>query len=198
MKVSLPPEDIIPYLGARANTFAGILFWSLMDHSQNKCPRGHNDPRAVIRRGLSHSSITQSWTMQFVFAMIEARLEYRTTGSISSKYASAADADLPAVICDQIKREYQSRGADPDRWLSSVGIEDRVKGMVGDDSFAMLEEAARGGGDDRLRYELQSVICKLHEHCICFGDGPRWHVDFIDRLFMDLICAVFRFASQGV
>ena len=197
MKVSLPPEDIIPYLGPRSKTFAGIIFWSLMDHSQNKCPRAHNDITAIIRRGLSHSKITQNWTTRFVYAMIEARLEYKRTGSISYKYASAAETDLPAMVHDQIEEEYRNRGADPDRWLSAMGIEERVRDMVGEGVFALLEAAAKGGGDAALQYELQTVICKLHEHCICFGDGPRWDTDFVDKLFLDLVCTTFWFASHG-
>ncbi|KAF4989064.1 hypothetical protein FGRMN_9394 [Fusarium graminum] len=35
LRVSLPPQDILPYLGTGAESFAGLLFWSVMKHSQD-------------------------------------------------------------------------------------------------------------------------------------------------------------------
>ncbi|KAI8960241.1 hypothetical protein F5Y11DRAFT_349708 [Daldinia sp. FL1419] len=187
MRVCIPPDDIIPYLGPGSRTFAGILFWSIMDHTRKKCTRNHTETTALIRRALDHSKATTNWTIAYIYAMAEARQEYKQTGSISAQHASAAEPDLPSIIRERIDADYHSRGMDPNRWLSALGIEQRVKGMMGEDSFELLEIAARGEGDICLRESLQVVKCKLAENCICFGDGPRWNVDLVDAMFLDWI-----------
>ncbi|KAI1407000.1 hypothetical protein F5Y13DRAFT_183716 [Hypoxylon sp. FL1857] len=189
MRISIPPDDILPYLGKGAKTFAGVIFWSMMDHSQNKCTREHTEITALIQRGLRHSKVTEGWAISYIQAMVEARQEYRLTGSISSQYASAAEPDLGAVVREQIKAEYHARGKDPDQWLSAMGIEKRIKSMVDDDAFANLETVAWGGGDPFLRNLFEVTICKLSETCICFGDGPRWSIDVVDSLFLDWVYA---------
>lgn len=215
MRVSIPPDDILPYLGAGSDTFAGILFWSMMDHSQRKCayqqhrsyqdqqqhpqhahpnqyptPRKahcQNDTQALIQRSLGHSATTASLAVSYVQAMIEARQEYRATGTISARLASAAEPDLGLVMRDRISAEYAARGRDPERWLSALGIAARVRGLVGDGAFALLEAAARGAGEPGLRGVFEDIACTLHETCICFGDGPRWSVEMVDGLFLDWV-----------
>ncbi|KAK7755001.1 hypothetical protein SLS62_003085 [Diatrype stigma] len=208
MRVSMPPDDILPYLGAGSDTFAGILFWSMMDHSQMKCayqqhrtyqhpnPKSnpptrkvqcHSDIQALIRQGLSHSTVTAELAVSYVQAMIEARQEYRRTGTISARLASAAEPDLGLIMRDRISAEYAARGRDPGRWLSALGIAARVRGLVGDGAFALLEAAARGEGEPGLRGMFEDIACTLHETCICFGDGPRWSVEMVDGLFLDWV-----------
>ncbi|KAI1803961.1 hypothetical protein F4811DRAFT_522359 [Daldinia bambusicola] len=185
MRVSVPPDDIIPYIGSGSKTFAGDLFWSVMDHAQRKCTRSHPETTALIQKALSHSEATENWTITYIYAMVEARQEYRRTGSISAQYASAAEPDLPSITRNRIDADYRSRGIDPRRWLSATDIERRVKTMIGSDSFAILEAAARGEGDPSLQESFAVTKCRLAENCICFGDGPRWDVDIIDALFLD-------------
>ncbi|KAI1093640.1 hypothetical protein F5B19DRAFT_114486 [Rostrohypoxylon terebratum] len=187
MRISVPPDDILPYLGPGSKTFAGILFWDLMDHSQEKCKRPHSDDATLIRRGLGHSKVTENWAISYVQAMIEARQEYRQTGSISAQYAPAAERDMGLLMRDRITAEYQAQGKDPNQWLSTSGIEKRVRSMIGDDAFTRLEAVAKGEGDPVLRYSFENIECKLHETCICFGDGPRWRVDIVDGLFLDWV-----------
>ncbi|KAI1138896.1 hypothetical protein F5Y05DRAFT_425179 [Hypoxylon sp. FL0543] len=187
MRVCIPPDDILPYLGKGAKTFAGIIFWSMMDHSQNKCTRRHTEVTALIQRGLRHSKVTESWAITYIQAMVEARQEYRLTGSISPEYASAAEPDLGTVVRDQIKAEYRAQGKDPDKWLSAMGIEKRIKSMVDDNTFATFETVARRRGDPFLQHLFEMTMCKLSETCICFGDGPRWSVDVVDKLFLSWI-----------
>ncbi|KAI0129217.1 hypothetical protein F4776DRAFT_664612 [Hypoxylon sp. NC0597] len=191
MRVSIPPDDILPYVGKGAKTFAGILFWSMMDHSQNKCTREHTEITTLIRRGLRHSKVTEGWAITYIQAMVEARQEYRQTGSISPQYASAAEPDLGTVMHERIKAEYHAQGKDPDQWLSAMGIEKRIRSIVDNDAFAILETVARGGGNPFLRHLFEMTKCKLSESCICFGDGPRWSVDVVDRLFLNWVHTTF-------
>lgn len=195
MRISVPPDDILPYLGQRATTLAGILFWSLMDHSQKKCTRKHTEFGTIIKRSLGHSKATKDWATTYIQAMVAARQEYKRMGSISPQYASAAEPDLGMVVRDRILTEYHDRGMDPDQWLSAMGIEKRIKSMVTDNTFATLETAARGEGDPALRELFENIECRLHETSICFGDGPRWSVEVVDGLFLDLLHAAFWSAS---
>ncbi|KAI1099400.1 hypothetical protein F4804DRAFT_84911 [Jackrogersella minutella] len=191
MRISVPPDDILPYLGPGANTLGGILFWSIMDHAEERCARKHTESAALIRRALLHSKVTEDWAVSYIQAMIEARQEFKSTGSISSQYASAAEPDWGMVMRDRINAEYKARGIDPDRWLSAKGIEKRVKSMVSDGVFALLETAARGEGDPALRCLFENIECTLKETGICFGDGPRWSVDLVDGLFLDWVQKAF-------
>ncbi|KAF4473397.1 quinic acid utilization activator [Fusarium agapanthi] len=106
LRVSLPPQDILPYLGTGAETFAGLLFWSVMEHYQTVCTQ-HN-AKTVIRKGLKHSKATQDIKPSFIETMAKARVEYKQTGSISQAHAVAAEKDLGLVLCNLIETEYRS------------------------------------------------------------------------------------------
>ncbi|KAI0383590.1 hypothetical protein F5Y04DRAFT_250549 [Hypomontagnella monticulosa] len=195
MQISVPPDDILPYIGAGSKTFAGIIFWSIMDHTQNKCTREHTDVNTLIKKSIGHSKFTEDWTISYILAMVEARQEYRGTGSISSRYASAVDQDLGIVVGNRVKDEYRAKGMDPDKWLSATGIERHIRSIVGDEAFTVLDTAVRGDGDVDLRSWFEDIQCKLCETCICFGDGPRWHVDLVDELFLDWVHTAFWYTS---
>ncbi|OTA99709.1 hypothetical protein M426DRAFT_324892 [Hypoxylon sp. CI-4A] len=188
MKVSTPPDDIVPYLGAKSKTFSGIIFWSMLDHVQDKCPHHHAErPAVLIQRGMSHSKVMEELTPAYIEAMVEARQEYRQTGIISSQYASAAEPDLPRMVGCRVYTEYRARGMDFDQWLSILEIEKRVRDMVGEDVFAVLDRAARGIGDPGLRRSFEGVLCKLSETAVCFGDSPRWRVEVVDKIFISWV-----------
>ncbi|CAJ2504905.1 Uu.00g122990.m01.CDS01 [Anthostomella pinea] len=189
MRITIPPDDILPYLGAGAQTFAGVLFWSLMDLAQkgfvSDDAAAARTNAVVVRRGLGHAEATAGWEVRHVRAMVESRQEYKRTGSISPRYAAVAEPDLGIAVRDAISAEYRGRGLDPDRFVSTLGVEKRVRGMVGGRTFAVLEAAARGGVDPALcRLFERDVKGRLYETAICFGDGPRWSVDIVDGIFL--------------
>ncbi|KAF5597956.1 hypothetical protein FPANT_3949 [Fusarium pseudoanthophilum] len=109
LRVSLPPQDILPYLGPGAETFAGLLFWSVMEHYQTVCTQ-HN-AKTVIQKGLKHSKATQDIKPSFIETMAKARVEYKQTGSISQAHSVAAEKDLGLVLCNLIETEYRSTAA---------------------------------------------------------------------------------------
>jgi hypothetical protein len=185
IRVSMPPQDILPYLGPGAETFAGLLFWSVMEHYQTVCTR-HN-AQAVIQQGLKHSKATKDINPSFIETMAKARVEYKQTGSISQAHAVAAERDLGLVLCNLIETEYRSNGEDPNQWLSCIGIEKQLRDEVDDDTLESLRRAALGEGNAVLQYLLEGVKCRLYDSCVCFGDGPRWNVDIIDQLFDPLV-----------
>ncbi|KAF4949142.1 hypothetical protein FSARC_13580 [Fusarium sarcochroum] len=181
MRISLPPQDILPYLGSGAESFAGLLFWSVMEHSQSACAQHKSE--ASAKTGLGHSKATQSIKPSFVQTMAKARLEYKETGSISQEHGAAAEDDLGLVLCNLIEVDYRSRGKDPDLWLSCVAIQHRIRKAVGDSTLTTLRTAANKQGDPVLQELLEDVKCSLYDSAVCFGDGPRWNVDVVDSLF---------------
>ncbi|KAF5598578.1 hypothetical protein FPCIR_2875 [Fusarium pseudocircinatum] len=181
LRVSLPPQDILPYLGPGAETFAGLLFWSVMEHYQTVCTQ-HN-AKTVIQKGLKHSKATQDIKPSFIETMAKARVEYKQTGSISQAHAVAAEKDLGLVLCNLIETEYRSTGKDPDQWLSCIGIEKRLKKTMSHDRIENMRRAVLGQGNTGLYYLLEDVKCRLYDSCVCFGDGPRWDVKSVDELF---------------
>lgn len=187
MRVSLPPQDIIPYLGPGSTTFAGRLFWSVLEHCQTGCKDHHTEPSVIMEQGLRHSKVMEDVQVRFIKAMVAARLEYKRTGSISPEYSGAAEEDLGMLVHEQIKEDYRARGKDPAMWLSCLAIEKRVRAMAGTVLFAELEKAASGQGSPQLRALLRGVDCRLCDTGECFGDGPRWNVEIVDGLYLELI-----------
>ncbi|KAJ4130280.1 hypothetical protein NW768_007263 [Fusarium equiseti] len=184
LRVSLPPQDILPYLGPGAESFGGLLFWSVMEHSQSGCA---NHDEAIIKSSLGHSEATQDIKPSFVHTMVRARIEYRKTGSISQEHAVAAENDLGLVLCNLVETDYRSKGKDPNQWMSCVAIEKRIRKAVGDAGISALVRVANRQGPLTSRLLLEEVLCKLYDNCVCFGDGPRWNVHIVDRLFAPLI-----------
>ncbi|KAF4446849.1 hypothetical protein F53441_9553 [Fusarium austroafricanum] len=180
LRASLPPQDILPYLGSGAESFAGLLFWSVMEHSQTRCAQHYTE-------GLSHSKATKDIKPSFVKTMATARVEYKQTGSISQEHAVAAEKDLGLVLCSLIEAEYRSEGKNPNQWLSCLAIEHRIGKAVGESALGALRRAALGQGSPTLQKLLEDVKCRLCDSAVCFGDGPRWNIDVVARLFAPVI-----------
>lgn len=190
IRLSEAPDDIRPYLGAGADTFAGRLFWWGMEHSNKDsigCKRQthhHPNPAAVIQHCSRHSEATRALPPQFILAMVAARLEYLHTGSISPERATAGEPDLAGAMTAGIEAEYRARGKDLAQWLSCMGMERYLRALLGEAAFAMLERAEHGKGETRLIELWEECKCRLYVMGVCFGDGPRWHVQTINNLFL--------------
>lgn len=187
MRISLPPSDIVAYLGSASKSLAGSLFWSMLEHSQTTCTRQHPSPTVLIQQGLSHSKALREIDTSFIRAMIKARLEFKYQGSISPKYASAAEADLPIVVHKRVELDYREMGKDPNSWLSCLSIEKRLKRAVGESGFKILEAAARGEGEVNVVLLMDDAKCNLYDTAVCFGDGPRWNVGVVDGIFISVL-----------
>ncbi|EKJ68373.1 hypothetical protein FPSE_11381 [Fusarium pseudograminearum CS3096] len=96
LRVSIPPQDLLPYIGPGAETFAGLLFWSVMEHSQSGC--SHHDAMSNVKACLGHSSVTRDIKPTFIQTMARARIEYKKTGSISQEHAVGGEDDLGLVL----------------------------------------------------------------------------------------------------
>jgi hypothetical protein len=161
-----------------------------MEHGQSSCKpckNMHNETGVLLTQATRHSKIMQGMSARYLVAAIEARLEFKRTGSMSSDYAAAGEAGLGAMMRDQVNTEYRETGKDPSVWLSCLAVENRVRSITGGIVFILLEKAAKGEGDPMLLELIEDIMCKLFDTCICFGDGPRCHVDVVDSLFVDFI-----------
>jgi hypothetical protein len=192
MRISLPPSDIVAYLGRESTSLAGSLFWSMLEHSQIRCS-SHHDPATVnLHRALSHSKAIQDIDTSFVQAMISARVEYKHMGFISPKYAPAAEQDLSLVIHQRVELDYRETGKNPDQFISCLGIQKHLSGVVGRPGFDMLEQAARNEGRAGLIKAMNTAKCKLYDTAICFGDGPRWDIRIVNGIFLDVLGSLVR------
>lgn len=116
--------------------------------------------------------------------MVEARLQHKQHGQVSPRLTAAGEVDLGDVINGRIRMEYRDeRGEDVDRqWLTCVALEDYVRDVVGREVFGLLEMGAAGEAGELVNGLMKGFKCRLWENCVCFGDGPRWHVDVVQGL----------------
>lgn len=197
MRVDDPPEDIIPYLGGGANSVAGKLFWTVMEHAKSECHHMHHprdreafNSNPCFRRMMEHSAVLTGISHAFLKAMVEARLEYRQLGYISAEYASAAEFDTGLSMHYKVLEDYVMRGKDANLWLTPMTVEARARSILGSQGFALLEEATKQPENTTLSRSVFIVLNKLVETFICFGDGPRWGVQVVDDTLTDWLARV--------
>lgn len=125
--------------------------------------------------------------------MISARVEYKHKGSISPKYAPAAEADLPIVVHKRVELDYREMGKDPDSWLSCLGIQERLGRIAGESALRVVEAAALGEGEDGLVGVMDRAKCRLYDTAVCFGDGPRWDAGVVDGILVEVLGGLVRY-----
>ncbi|VUC26883.1 unnamed protein product [Clonostachys rosea] len=184
-KVSLPPEDIVPYLGPRANTFAGRLFWFIMEHGHVKCDRPHPDQTVMKKRVLGHAKAMEGIRAPFINAMVEARIQYKQTGEIGHENAAAGEADLATAVHGHVMEEYQATGRDPTLWLSCLSVEKHIRSMVGDDALDSLDGSSGYVMEPFHHSLLEGIQCRLYDTFVCFGDGPRWTREIVNQALQE-------------
>lgn len=189
MRINNPPEDIVPYLGANANSLAGTLFWRVLEHAKSQCHHLHHpttceafNQNPCFRRMTDHTMVLRTISHTFLKAMIEARLEYRQLGYITAEYAGAADLDAGTVMHRNIIEDYMMHGRDTTLWLTPMAVEARARSLMGPEGFAMLEAAVKKPEVDTDHTALVAAVEKLVDQFICFGDGPRWNYQIVDEI----------------
>ncbi|CAH0018929.1 unnamed protein product [Clonostachys rhizophaga] len=191
MNISLPPEDIVPYLGAGSNTFAGRLFWFMLEHSQVRCENNHEEPIEFHQRIVGHSQAMEGVSLSFAQTMVEARLEHRRTGSIAAEIAPAAEIDLAMVICTRVQEEHEKKGDNMAQWMSCQAVEEHIQEILGEDTFTRLQVAFLENGHPFVKKKVEKLYCKLYDTFVCFGDGPRWTIDTVNELIFEWIMSAF-------
>ncbi|CAH0004478.1 unnamed protein product [Clonostachys byssicola] len=191
MSISLPPEDIVPYLSGGLNTFAGRLFWFMLEHSQGRCENDHEEPRQFHQRIVGHSQAMGGVSLSFAQKMVEARLQHRRTGCVAAEIAPAAELDLAMVICTKVQEDYERKGDNMAQWMSCQAVEEHIREILGEDAFTRLQVAFLENGHPFVKREVDKLYCKLYDTFVCFGDGPRWTVDTINELVFEWIMSAF-------
>ncbi|CAI6098890.1 unnamed protein product [Clonostachys chloroleuca] len=191
MSISLPPEDIVPYLGAGSNTFAGRLFWFMLEHSQGRCQNSHEEPREFHQRIVGHSQAMEGVSLSFAQTMVEARLQHRRTGFVAAEIASAAELDLAMVICTKVEEDYEKKGDSMTQWMSCQAVEKHIQEILGEDTFTKLQGAFLENGHLFVKKEVEKLYRKLYDTFVCFGDGPRWTIDTVNELVFEWILSAF-------
>ncbi|VUC30509.1 unnamed protein product [Clonostachys rosea] len=189
--ISRPPEDVVPYLGAGSYTFAGRLFWSMLDHSQGRCDDHHEEPMEFHQRILGHSQAMEGVSLSFAQTMVKARLQLKHAGYTTADISPAAESDLAMVICTKVQQEYDMKGDNVARWLSCQAVEKHIHEILGGDSFTRLQGAFLESGCSFTKKVVKKLHCKLFDTFVCFGDGPRWTVDTVNELVFEWIMWAF-------
>ncbi|KAJ8112916.1 hypothetical protein ONZ43_g5278 [Nemania bipapillata] len=201
VRVSKPPVEIIPFLGAGRYTFAGHLYWACTDYLISLCRRvtaphspslpspwldGHSPARLTSRQAedriwivLQHSPPVPS--VRLAQALAEAQREYRDTGYMQGD-SPACNEGIGALMRQEIEADYLARGQDLAAWMTIAELERHVQRQLGSEAFSRLEKAIAApskamdsdlvpGVDANAIIRL--LINNLAESFICFGDGPR-------------------------
>ncbi|KAH9901745.1 hypothetical protein F4778DRAFT_781641 [Xylariomycetidae sp. FL2044] len=174
---------------------------------------GYRQSRSAQRRlyGLiQHSRPMRN--IRFIRAMAEVRLQFRDSG-YGEGGNPAGDADSAELLQKLVEEDFRRRGVDTKVWWNAKQVERHVRMRLGTYEFARLNHALRYVSDDEIEVEGirstsgewqrawseeaeedlipmiqlgKTLIKKLAESYICFGDGPRWKGDRIAATLLDL------------
>ncbi|KAI0449380.1 hypothetical protein F5B21DRAFT_509241 [Xylaria acuta] len=161
-KVSNPPHQIMPFLGAGRWTFAGQLYWACADYMISLCrlvttphtptswfgDLSHSpNPREAEDRVwdlLQHSSPLRN--VRLAQALVEAQRAYRDVGWIpgDSPVVTSGEGqeDTTTLLCKEVEADYASRGYDLSAWMTISQLEGHMRRQLGTAAFERLERAA--------------------------------------------------------
>ncbi|KAK2606329.1 hypothetical protein QQS21_003260 [Conoideocrella luteorostrata] len=171
------PATLLPFLGAGAFTFAGRMFWYLVEkyeaakHDSLQLPARATLPKF---RDLLDQSTSQNIDPVYWIKMTEARL---------ARYRQAAGS-VPPTSQDTLVAEEPTSAP---KWLSPILAEQRIRHIVGDHVFAVLAapmldrwEVNRGNPVHDNVELIEGLLDRLSELYECSGDGPRWNASTFD------------------
>lgn len=166
----IPPIEILPYLSLSQqaglptkSTFAAQLYWATMSLSY-RLARGAEPSQAAPRLLLYH---LRFHSLESVAARVGRRLLAESTGVVHQDAAPGHTWQLTHHIMQDLALE----GEDVKRWLDARGVELW---------FWRRGVDARGLGE----WRLEGLLRELARVSVCFGDGPRFCVDDVERVFL--------------
>ncbi|CAM1509641.1 Fc.00g033800.m01.CDS01 [Cosmosporella sp. VM-42] len=191
------PAAILPFLGSGAFTFAGRVFWYLVEkfeatkhdyssQSLSRPPTLKRMPSLQFRDLLDESKSLQNLDTAHWIAMIEARLaDHRQHVVLGDLDASSAN-----LLKRTLEAQDLARKDAPLKWISPMSVEKRIRAIVGDDVFAVLATPALARWEARGRNHeyavedstelIDGLFENLSESYVCFGDGPQWNIETFD------------------
>ncbi|KAI0546884.1 hypothetical protein F4679DRAFT_399370 [Xylaria curta] len=160
-KVSVPPHEIVPFLGPGRWTFAGQLYWACADYMISLCrivtsphmptpwfgdPSRCPSPREAEDRVwdlLQHSPPIHS--VRLAQALAEAQRAYRDTGWIPGDSpvvpCGEEGEDIGTLLRKEIEADYAARGHDLSAWMTISQLEGHMRRQLGAAAFEKLERA---------------------------------------------------------
>ncbi|KAI0846137.1 hypothetical protein F5Y00DRAFT_244641 [Daldinia vernicosa] len=188
-----PPPDIIPYMGDKAYTLAGQIYWAALAF-------GFQALRAIISSAtpppVAVDIITNQWcftskrlALPQIMRLMYARLTFRRYGyfhlasdkhreEIKSFLDPNLGKRLSIALCDEANKD-GFRKAD---FLSPLDFERELRERFRDD-YPIFEAALRGQALDQEHVAcMRKLIQLMSRQAVCFGDGPRWRPESVDTL----------------
>lgn len=205
---------VLPFLGPGAFTFAGLIFWHLVEKHEARAhaqepplafprPQLELEQRALEPVGVWISSDDGGVPLRFTdlvtqtspahvsdteawIKMTEARMKYY---KIQSRGHSSEDNVSHTPAASQNKRR---------NWLSPITAEQRIRAIVGDQVFSVMatpaierwEKKNRDRAQalqalDESRVLVDGLLDKMSETFVCMGNGPHWDARDFDSMFLE-------------
>ncbi|GAP87548.2 hypothetical protein SAMD00023353_0900070 [Rosellinia necatrix] len=170
LRVTKPPVEIVPFLGAGRYTFAGQVYWACADYTISLC-RLVTSPHAPPSPWFDHHSHSHSrptttsppprltpreaedriWAVlrhspplrnvRLAQALAEAQRAFLDTGALGGDSPAACDAEIGPRLRRAVEADYRARGADPGAWMTLAELDAHVRRRRGRAAFARLEAA---------------------------------------------------------
>ncbi|KAI2777032.1 hypothetical protein F4815DRAFT_482736 [Daldinia loculata] len=188
-----PPPDIVPYMGDKAYSLAGQIYWAALAF-------GFQALRAIISSTtpppVAVDIVTQQWAftskrlaLPQMMRLMHARLTFRRYGYFhlagdkhTEEIKSFLDPNLVERLSVALGDEVKKAGFSKDDFLSPLDFEKELRERFRDD-YPIFEAALRGQAFDQEHVAcMRKLIQLMSRQAICFGDGPRWRPESVDTL----------------
>jgi hypothetical protein len=188
-RVFLPPDDIVPFLGARMNTFAGYIAWACLEYAysclrkaiwKHRAAERHLLPPGVAARTFLSQSLRPSKQLHvvaYIAARVEARLEFRELGYIRGDNP-AVNIEYDQMIARRTLQSFLDKEVELDQWWLVSDIERYAIEKIGVARFAVFQ-AALGRGEATYIQALRPLTRALAQSFVCAGEGARWRADHV-------------------
>ncbi|KAI0977616.1 hypothetical protein F4678DRAFT_20040 [Xylaria arbuscula] len=207
VKVSKPPAEIVPFIGAGRYTFSGQLYWACTEYLISLCravttphlqtawfacsTNSRPTPQEAehrLGRVLQHTPPMPS--VRLAQALAESQREYRDSGYMAGDSPACSD-EVCSLWREQLSVAYVERGSDLSVWMNLTELERHVRQQLGYEAFSRLESTIAAccithtstAIDQEVRAVVRLLMKNLAESYTCFGDGPRWRTDTVSALF---------------
>lgn len=168
---------ILPFMGRGGLTFAGRMFWHLVERCEAATAPGS---------ALQVLSLTDvSYEFQELVKSLDCRrVDIKSWATAIQRrvesHQRTAVADVPPLPLASDTQMWQTS-----RWLSPVFAERRIREIVGDEVFGvlaspMLDEMQRKNSALVGSPLINDLLDKLTGSYVCYGSGPHWEANSLD------------------
>lgn len=188
----MPPIDTIPHLTAAQHsqqTFAGKLYWTTMTLAYRLLCAIECDDASTIRKMLltlryeDREIVKRRLFTKFVLLHggdISQADAYDGTANSSPITTTTTTTSLS--IRQMAINELIQNGQDVTRYLDSREVELHLRRRYVDpENLAMYANPSHcGPNTDQI---CSILLEQLAPRAVCYGEGPRWHIDDVERSF---------------